>query len=347
MKRKAAWILGVFVFLLPAAFAYADVTSQFDQSRLVGHSSDMTWYLGTTTAPTTLSSVSLILSATSSSETVYARVTCFANTWSSSQTGCTNINPVQSLNSVGFSGDRVLVLMNFSTTLQTGKAYIIEVIGTDANVGFYGGTEQFGRQCNTIPFGNTCSSGTNLVPYFNLNQSIDWVGGLNLYTPSVFATSSAAIAASSSLWGAYASSSTLIEACNTGNLFGDGLCSAASFLFVPNPNTLNAFFSIPSAASGKFPFSWIYGVQTTFSSLAVSSTTAMTSLSFNLGTLGIGSTTPMGNILPNTEVFSKNTIETYISPTLWATFQTLIAAGMWLGFIWFEFNRARRMAKPH
>jgi len=181
-----------------------------------------------------------------------------------------------------------------------------------------------------------------------------WAGTVNvqtidfskLYFPAVYSTSSAAITASSSLWGAFASSSQLIQTCNSGNIFGDAICQAFSFLFVPNPNVLNSFVSLPSVAATKFPFSWIYGVKDEFSSLAVASTTAMTSLSYNFHNLGIGSTTPMGNIMPNFEVFSKNTIETYISPTLWNTFQTLIAAGMWLAFVWYEFNRARHMAKP-
>lgn len=175
-------------------------------------------------------------------------------------------------------------------------------------------------------------------------QPIDWS---LYYTPAVYSTSSAAIAASSTLWGAFASSSQLVAVCNTGNVLGDGFCSAMTFIFVPNPNVMSAFFAIPSVAATKFPFSWIYGVSATFSSLSVASTTAMVTLSYNFHDLGIGSTTSMGNILPNFDVFSKATIEHYISPTLWNTFQTLIAAGMWLSFIWFEFNRARHMAKPH
>jgi len=206
-------------------------------------------------------------------------------------------------------------------------------------------------QCITV--GNLAGIGKNAkynaagdTPYYELyaNAAIDW----NAITfPTVYSTTSAAIAASSTLWGAYASSTNLSAVCNTGNLLGDGICDAGQFLFVPNPHVLDAFFAVPAEAAQRFPFSWIYGVQNEFNSLTVASTTAMSSFSFNLASLGIGSTTSMGNILPNTEVFSKNTIETYISPTLWATFQTLIAAAMWLSFFWYEFNRARNMAKPH
>jgi len=157
--------------------------------------------------------------------------------------------------------------------------------------------------------------------------------------------------ASTSVFGGGNATSTLEAMKNTcnqeDNIFGKAVCIAFATLFMPSTATIDNLFSTLDSAKIKFPFSWIYGIQTTYNSLAVSSSSAMTTLSFNLGSLGIGSTSPMGNILPNTEVFSKNTIETYISPTLWATFQTLIAAAMWLGFIWFEFNRARHLAKPH
>jgi len=171
---------------------------------------------------------------------------------------------------------------------------------------------------------------------------IDWGA---LYVPVVFSSSTAAIATSSGLWNSLTLASSTAQ-CNSGNLFTDGLCAAGTFLFIPNVDILNGFFTIPTTAATKFPFSWIYGVKTEFNSLSVSSTTAMTTLSYNFHDLGIGSTTPMGNILPNVEVFSKNTIETYISPSLWSTFQTLIATALWLSFFWFEFNRARRMSRP-
>jgi hypothetical protein len=187
-----------------------------------------------------------------------------------------------------------------------------------------------------VPFSK---SGGNFVA----GSLIDWNA---LYVPVVFSSSTAAIATSSGLWNNLTLASSTAQ-CNSGNLFTDGMCAAGTFLLIPNVDILNGFFSIPTQAATKFPFSWIYGVKTEFDSLSVSSTTAMTTLSYNLHDLGIGSTTSMGNILPNTEVFSKNTIETYISPTLWASFQTLMAAALWLSFFWFEFNRARRMARPH
>jgi len=229
-----------------------------------------------------------------------------------------------------------------AVTTLTGSSYSTYTGGQAGNsslAGAFSSTDAQSRGVYDFVFALCSDADCTLTP-----SAIDWSA---LYFPSVYSTSSAAIAASSTLWGAYATSTQLAAVCNTGNLLGDGICDAAQYLFVPNPHVLDGFFALPASAAQKFPFSWIYGVQTEFSSLTVASTTAMSSFTFNLGNLGIGSTTSMGNILPNTEVFSKNTIETYISPTLWATFQTLIAAAMWLSFFWYEFNRARHMAKPH
>jgi len=167
------------------------------------------------------------------------------------------------------------------------------------------------------------------------------------YTPTVFSTTSAAIAASSSLWGAYASTSQLTDTCTTGNVFGDALCSAVAFLFVPNPNVVSGFTMIPTVAGTRFPFSWIYGVQAEFSSLSASSTKNMSTLSINFADLDIGSSTPMGSILPNVTVFSTTTVTQYIGLTTWQYFQDWIGFTLWLGLIADIFFLAKRLASHH
>jgi len=216
------------------------------------------------------------------------------------------------------------------TATYTGSAHLVGTVGTPVYV-------------PRIPNGQAIVGTAGGLQAFEY----DWVQTFTIN----LATHTIAEATSSSLFSSEDATATLTaldgQCAQIGNLLGEGLCIAGVFLFVPATAVLDDFFNIPAVAGQRFPFSWIFAVKDEFQSLSVSSTTAMTTLSFNLTSLGIGSTTSMGNILPNAEVFSRNTIETYISPTLWATFQTLIAAGMWLGFFWFEFNRARRMAKPH
>jgi len=176
---------------------------------------------------------------------------------------------------------------------------------------------------------NTSSCQANSIPFGNISF------------PLPYATSSAAIAASSSLWESLQVASSSIS-CSTGNFFTDGLCSAGAFLFVPNPNILNQYVGLPSALQSKFPFSWVYAVQTTVGSLSASSTANFGALSFGLGDLGIGSTTPMGNILPNVDVFSTTTLMKYMPIGVWNTGQSLIAISLWLGLIYFIFHDARR-----
>jgi len=193
----------------------------------------------------------------------------------------------------------------------------------------------------TVEFRDTSySSGIDLVYPVYFDGVYFWAGTANVanidfsqyYTPLVFSTSSSAIAASSSLWGAFASTSVLTATCNTGNLFGDALCTAFSYLFVPNPNVLNQYAGLPGVIETRFPFSWVVGVQSAFNGLTASSTANMIDLEFDYPTMGIGTSTPLGlsAIAPKIEVFGTSTIEKYIGSTYWALFQTLISLAIWL-----------------
>jgi len=337
-----ALLVGVF-----AAPAYADITSQFTYDTYVGSNGGNTlWYLGTpSTVPQTLSSITLVGQSTTSASTVFtARITCFADVNTSSQTGCTDIFSHSAINSVTLNTQRSFATFYWdSFPLQANKAYLIEVFSSSGN-GLWGkSTYQFSGQCQLFGSGATYCSGT---PYFALNSAIDFNAISTSTLPLVFNQYAAQIAASSSLWGAFATTSTLVNQCATGNLLGDGFCTAFTFIFVPNPNTLNAFFAIPQLAQQKFPFSWIYGIQDEIDTLQ-STSTNMANYQYGLHDLGIGSTTPMGNVLPNFTVFSTTTIQTYISQGMWNAFMTLIAASLWLALVYDVFITAKRLAQPH
>jgi len=155
----------------------------------------------------------------------------------------------------------------------------------------------------------------------------------NLYFPAVFSTSSAAIAASSSLWASMTLASSTLS-CQTGNIFSDGLCAAVSYLFLPNPNILNAYAGLPFLIQTKFPFNWVASTTAIISGMSASSTANMIELKYTFAGSQISSSSPLAlpNILPSQTVFSSSTIETYITPSQWAFFQTLIAAAIWLTF---------------
>jgi len=172
------------------------------------------------------------------------------------------------------------------------------------------------------------------------NSTVDWGA---IYIPTVFSTSSTAIGTSSSLWGSLDIASSSIN-CTSGNIFSNGICAAVSYLFVPNPNVLNATIAIPQVATTKFPFSWVYGIQQSISTLSATNTSQMGTYSIDWSAMNIGTSSPLGlsHIAPaSTTVFSKNTIETYIPDSTWQLFQALIAAGIWLTFAADVFFTAR------
>lgn len=168
-------------------------------------------------------------------------------------------------------------------------------------------------------------------------------------TPTATGTVSVTIgqATSSSLFSGFDATSTLgkldAQCSQATNLFAEGLCMAGVFLFVPDPATLDDFFALPSVAATKFPFSWIYGVKGQFDVLSASTTSNFASLSLNLASTGVGSTTAIGNILPNFVGFSTTTLLAYIGSGVWNTFQDLISAGLWLGLVLYIYQFARRM----
>jgi len=135
----------------------------------------------------------------------------------------------------------------------------------------------------------------------------------------------------------------LANTCSTsGNILADALCSSFSFLFLPDPTVLNQWTQFPSVVEGKFPFSWVSGVQSDITGQEASSTANLPVMTFGLHDLGIGSTTSMGNILPNFTLFSTTTLTSLMPAGFWDTIQFLITVALWLELINFLFHDARR-----
>jgi len=126
---------------------------------------------------------------------------------------------------------------------------------------------------------------------------------------------------------------------DSGNVFSRGICTSFAFLFLPDPQTLNSFYGLASTTAEKFPISWFYGVRTAFTSAAASSSANLAAVSISLNSLGMGSTTAIGNILPNVEVFSTSTITHFMPSGLWDVIQALMAAALWIAvatYIWYS-----------
>jgi len=135
------------------------------------------------------------------------------------------------------------------------------------------------------------------------------------------------VATSSSLFSGLDATNTLqvlAQQCSqAGNIFAEGICVAFSFLFVPNSQTLAQFTSIPQQIGNVFPFSYVSSAVATWQTLAASSTANAPLYQYKLADLGIGSTTPMGNILPNIDVMSSSTVTHFFPPAVFAAMKTL------------------------
>lgn len=112
--------------------------------------------------------------------------------------------------------------------------------------------------------------------------------------------------------------------CNINFLGTFNLGDCVTYLTVPSSNVYGLYGSIPSLIGTRFPFSYIKSIQDTWKSLASTASTSPT-LSYNLHDLGIGSTSAMGNFLPNITIFSKETINTYLPDPVLDIFKSLIA----------------------
>jgi len=159
----------------------------------------------------------------------------------------------------------------------------------------------------------------------------------NLITTSLGATSTALghlqdVSASSTL-------AQIQDQCSDGNFFTNAICVSFSYLFIPSEQTLNDFASLASTSAAKFPISWFYGVRTALSQAQATSTSNMSDISFNLASVGLGSTTAIGNVLPNVEVFSTSTITHFMPSGVWTAIQAFMSAALWIGlmtYIWYS-----------
>jgi len=118
-----------------------------------------------------------------------------------------------------------------------------------------------------------------------------------------------------------------------------------SFLFQPTETSLAQFQTLASTTQSKFPFSYIASVNSVWSGLVASSTSNSPSFVYNLHDLGIGSTTPLGNILPNATVFSASTTMQYFPSGTFDTLKALAGIAIILVLVSDIFFSTKRMLK--
>lgn len=181
-------------------------------------------------------------------------------------------------------------------------------------------------------------------PYYKSNGQW-YVGTANIFTtpinwggisfPQVFSSTTQGISASSSLWQSLSVASSTLK-CDSGNFFADGLCSALSYLFSPDPTVINQYVDLfstssPSGFFSRFPASYAVGLSRSWSGLSASSTSNASLLAFDFP--GISTTTPgFGTFVPSrVELLSTTTISRYYPDNIRLAMLFLITCGLWLG----------------
>jgi len=125
----------------------------------------------------------------------------------------------------------------------------------------------------------------------------------------------------------------------------NGICRATTYLIIPSSDSLNQFATLASSTKNRFPFSYFNSVFTVWNSLTASSTLNSPTFAYDLADLGLGSTTPMGNILPNLTVLSSTTVQSYFPSGTFSLLKALAGIAIILVLIGDIFFSTKRMMK--
>lgn len=133
----------------------------------------------------------------------------------------------------------------------------------------------------------------------------------------------------------------------TAGIFGigtdiaNGFCQAAGYLFVPTPQSIQQFQGLQSALSQAVPFSYVYEFFNDFDSLQASTTENLQS--FSISFPSIGSTTPLGAVVPtNFDILSTTTISKYYPDSAREGFLFLASMAIWFVAILSIYHRAQK-----
>lgn len=194
------------------------------------------------------------------------------------------------------------------------------------------------------------TSGVNLAYYGDVNGNAYYVvngessqpmaTSTSVLVPEV-ATSSAAVLCNSS----FATSTGFLD--SMGSSIANAFCDAGVFLFIPSSQALSQYGDFSSLVQDHFPFSWIDQVQTTWNGLSASSTANMPEYDLQLGDLGIGSSSPMGDLLPNFTLLSTSTVTKYAPSWFFPSMKGLASVAIILGLVADIFFSTKNELRKH
>lgn len=137
-------------------------------------------------------------------------------------------------------------------------------------------------------------------------------------------------------YGNFASTTGLLD--SVAQSISIGICNVGVFLFVPSNEAISNFQALASTSQSKIPFSYVYGLGSIYSSLTASTSVNLPTYTLDLPALG--TTTPLGNILPDSVTFlSTTTIDTYYPTATRETFLFLGSSAIWLGLAFILYRR--------
>jgi len=302
-----------------------------------------TWKIPQFSSSFYITALNVNMGVSAAAPTAYAQIQCFTASNYTGTCGEMGTRRSEYTNITTASGqdfrEFVYATSSPGLLLRSDRYYTLTVSGNNgANIGLNGSASP-----------NICTSGCSGTPYTVIYGTAEDAPIINwgaYYQTYVFSTTSIGIATSSPLWGQYSATATIAamsgSCAQSENFFGEAICAAFAFLFLPNTAVLDRWSQLPTMIQTKFPFSWVNDVQGSITGLTASTTANSPTVSLNLANLGIGSTTPIGNLLPNFEAFSSTTALSYFPAGLWAAGQLLIGAALWLALGWDIYATVRR-----
>jgi len=171
--------------------------------------------------------------------------------------------------------------------------------------------------------------------YSYLGRSVDTYFGLNFHDNAQHAVFPSFVNVT------YASTSCVISFAGTFNL-----PDCAGYLLHPTTNGFLPYQNVSETLSTRFPFSYFSSIANTWSSLVASTTQNAPEWKLPLHTLGIGSTTSIGNILPDITIFSTTTVQRYMPAGTLAVLKGLISLALILTLFADLFYSIKNLLRP-
>jgi len=128
------------------------------------------------------------------------------------------------------------------------------------------------------------------------------------------------------------SSGSNLASCGTLDIFCY-ISNAFQYVFMPTEESLDQFSNLGDLLRTKAPFSYVASTTAVWSGLVASTTANSPTWTMNYHDVGIGSTTPLGNILPNFTAFSATTTKSLFPAGTFDLLKALAGITILLGLI--------------